>query len=64
METKSIWKSKTFWINVISALLEVAQLLTGTQILPPSTLTLIMNVLNILLRRITSTSVTFGVTKK
>ena len=52
METKKWWKSKTIWMNLISGLLEGTQLLTGTQIIPAGVLTIIVNVLNIVLRHI------------
>ena len=63
MQTKQWWKSKTIWLNIVSALLELAQLLTGTNWIPPGTLTLIVNFLNIVLRRITSEAVTFTAPK-
>lgn len=52
--SKSLFKSKTFWVNAISTTLEVAQLLSGTQIVPPGTLTIVTGVLNIALRKVTS----------
>lgn len=51
MEQKPWWKSKIIWANVISGLLEVAQLLTGTNFIPPGTLTIATNVLTIILRK-------------
>ena len=48
--SKSLFKSKTFWINVMSAGLELSQILP----LPAGTLTLVTNLLNIGLRTITN----------
>lgn len=50
---KSIWQSKVFWFNLVSILLEVAQMITQYNVLPPGTVLIIVNVLNILLRFIT-----------
>ena len=47
--SKSIFKSKTFWVNVLSAGLELTQVLP----IPPGTLLLVTNALNIALRVIT-----------
>jgi hypothetical protein len=46
---KSLWKSKTFWFNVLTAAGELAQVIP----LPPGTTILITNVINIGLRLIT-----------
>jgi hypothetical protein len=51
---KPWWQSKTIWLNVISGLLEGAQLFIGVQFIPPGILTLVTNVLNIVLRKMTS----------
>jgi Mg2+/citrate symporter len=48
MDSKSIFKSKTFWFNVLSAAAEVSGALTG--VVPPGTLTLIVNGINVGLR--------------
>ena len=58
-EGKTIWKSKTFWVNVITGLLELAQSLSGLNLIPAGYLTIGVNILNIFLRRITSEPVTF-----
>jgi hypothetical protein len=44
------WKSKTLWLNVVSIALEVVQMLSGVSWLPAGTFTIIVNVLNMLLR--------------
>lgn len=49
-----IWKSKTFWVNAIGALLEIGQLLSGTTIIPHQYVVLGMAILNIVLRLITN----------
>jgi hypothetical protein len=51
--SKSIFASRIFWVNLVSALLEIAQLFTGTTLIPPGYLTLGVNALNIILRRMT-----------
>ena len=55
---KSLWQSKTFWFNLLSALLEVAQLVANYQLLPPGVSTVIVNVINIALRTVTTEAVT------
>lgn len=55
METsKSIFTSRIFWVNAVSLALEIAQLLTGTNIIPPGYLAIGVNALNIALRRLTT----------
>lgn len=53
-QSKSIFTSKIFWANALAAVLEIAQLFSGTNIIPPGYLTLGVNALNIVLRRLTS----------
>jgi len=48
--SKSIFKSKTVWINLLSAAIEVAGLLP----IPAGTAVVVVNVINIALRLITS----------
>ena len=50
MFTKSIFKSKTFWFNIVGGVVEFAGILP----LPPGTVTLIVAGGNILLRRLSS----------
>ena len=57
---KSLWTSKTFWFNVLSALLEVFQLVTQYQLLPPGITTIAVNIINIFLRMVTTQPVTMG----
>lgn len=61
---KKWYSSKTVWLNVISGLLELTQVFTGLDIIPSGTLTIIVNVLNIALRRITSDPMQFTDKKK
>ena len=56
--TKSLWASKTVWFNLLSALLEVFQLVTQYQLLPPGVTTVAVNIINIILRMITTQAVT------
>jgi hypothetical protein len=51
---KPWYKSKIVWVNVISILLEVSQILTGVNWIPTGTLTLVVNILNIILRKLTT----------
>jgi hypothetical protein len=48
--SKNFWKSKTIWMNVLSAAVE----LTGLLPIPAGTTVIIVNVLNIALRFVTS----------
>jgi len=54
--SKNILKSKIFWVNVLTAAVELSGALGG--LVPPSALQLTTNVLNILLRLITNQAVT------
>lgn len=50
---KSLWKSKTFWFNLLTGAAELAQVIP----LPPGTALLVTNVINIGLRMVTNTGV-------
>tara|TARA_R110000824_G_scaffold128499_3_gene289328 strand:+ start:1426 stop:1689 length:264 start_codon:yes stop_codon:yes gene_type:complete len=50
--SKSLFKSKIFWANAITAMVELSGALSG--FLPPGALQLATNVLNIALRLVTS----------
>ena len=54
--SKNILKSKIFWVNVLTAAVELSGALGG--MVPPGALQLTTNVLNILLRLITNQPVT------
>lgn len=54
--SKNLLRSKIFWANVLTAAVELSGALTG--IVPPGTLQLVTNVLNIVLRLITTQPVT------
>lgn len=51
---RGLLKSKTFWFNTLTVIVDGAGLLTG--VIPPGTLTTIVAVANIGLRTITNTS--------
>ena len=51
--SKSLFKSKTFWFNIVTAALELSQVIP----LPPGTAVLIVNVGNIVLRLLTNAPV-------
>lgn len=52
--TKPWWKSRTIWLNVVATLLEVTQLVSGTTWVPPGTIAIVTNLLNIVLRKLTT----------
>lgn len=54
--SKNITRSKIFWVNVLTAAVELSGALTG--LVPLGTLQLVTNVLNIALRLVTSQPVT------
>lgn len=60
MQAKPIWQSKTFWLNVVAGGLEIAQAVGDLKLVPPGTITVIAAIGNIILRRITSSPVTFA----
>ena len=52
--SKSLWRSKTFWFNLLTAVGELVQVLSGTTLVPPGTLAIVAAVINIGLRTITN----------
>jgi hypothetical protein len=54
--SKSLFKSKIFWANILTAAVELSGALTG--IIPPGALQITTNILNIALRLITNQAVT------
>ena len=54
--SKNLIRSKIFWVNVLTAAVELSGALTG--LVPLGTLQLVTNVLNIALRLVTSQPVT------
>ena len=64
MQPKPIWKSKTFWFNILSGVLEVGQVVSGLNIIPPGTIAVAAALINIVLRRITNTPTTFTAPKE
>lgn len=48
--SKSLFLSKTFWVNVFSTTLELAQMVSGIHVVPPGVISGIVNVANIGLR--------------
>lgn len=55
---KKLWHSKTVWFNVLSGVLEVMQLVTQYQLVPPGVSTVVVNLVNIGLRTVTTQGVT------
>jgi hypothetical protein len=62
---KTWYQSRTIWLNLISIVIETANMLMTNPIIPvkyAGYLTILVNVLNIILRALTSTVI--GTTKK
>jgi|TARA_R110000824_G_scaffold215627_2_gene402181 hypothetical protein len=53
MSSKPIWKSRMFWLNILTPAAD----LVGILPLPPGTVTLVLGLINVALRAITSTPV-------
>ena len=53
MNSKSLWRSKTFWFNAWSALLMLAQWASGQALINQDVAALVIAVLNIALRLVT-----------
>ena len=51
--SKGIWKSRMFWVNILTPAAD----LIGILPLPPGTVTLVLGIINVALRAITSTPV-------
>lgn len=56
MKPKSIWKSKTFWMQVLS----IAAAVSGNIPLPPETTAIVVGLINIALRAVTTDPVHIG----
>ena len=54
---KSLFSSKIFWLNLISATIEVLQYLSVMELAPPGVIAVSVNLLTIALRMITTASV-------
>lgn len=53
VKAKSLWASKTFWFNALSAGLEVAQILLDFRVLDSQTVLMGMAIGNVILRKLT-----------
>jgi len=60
METKQFYKSKTFWLNAITILIGIVQVVSKTYTIPTNTLLLINGVGNLLLKMIGGQPIAFG----
>ena len=58
MESKAIWLSKTFWLNVLAVVALIVQSQFGFVISPELQASLLM-ILNVILRLVTKTEVTW-----
>jgi len=57
---KKWYESKTIWLNVISLIIEIGNILMTTPVIPTQytgILTVVVNVLNIVLRTLTNTTI-------
>jgi len=59
MDSKSIFLSKTFWVNLIAIAAMTAQGLTGKEIIPLELQGTILGAVNVVLRLITKQAVTW-----
>lgn len=58
--SKSLFASKTFWFNALSAGAEALQLISKTQIVPPGAIAIVSGFVNIALRMVTTQPVHVG----
>lgn len=59
MESKAFWLSKTFWINVIALAAIIAQSVAGKEIINVEAQASILAAVNIVLRFVTKSAVTW-----
>lgn len=59
MESKAFWLSKTFWVNIIAIVAMIVQSVTGNEVINMETQASILAGINIILRFITKTTVTW-----
>ena len=57
MDSKSIFVSKTFWVNLLALAGMTAQGVTGNEVFPLEIQTSILTIINIILRFVTKTAV-------
>lgn len=60
METKSIFVSKTFWVNIIAVAAMTVQGLTGKEFLSAELQLTLLGIINIVLRTVTKSSVNWN----
>lgn len=54
---KPFYLSRIFWVNILSVLLELAQVLLNFQLVPSGTVLVAVNILNVLLRFLTDEAI-------
>jgi len=59
MESKPIWQSKTFYVNLIAGVAMLAQAVTGKEVIPLAAQGSILAVVNVILRFVTKQPVTW-----
>ena len=60
MESKSVWLSKMFWVNIIALAAMITQGITGTEFISLEVQGSILAVVNIILRLVTRQPVTWS----
>lgn len=58
-DSKKIWESKTFYVNLIAGVAMLAQAVMGKEVLPLSAQGSILAVVNVILRFVTKQAVTW-----
>lgn len=64
MQTKMFWQSKTLWLNIIAILAFIVQTLEGQAWFPPLYQVLILGVLNMIVRMITTQAIDLNLRRK
>ena len=59
MESKPIWSSKTFYVNLFAGVAMIAQAIAGKEVLPLELQGTLLAVVNVVLRFVTKSAVTW-----
>ncbi len=60
MDSKSIFASKTFWVNIVALVAMIVQGTTGKDLIPLETQAIALSVVNIIIRSITKSAVSWS----